>query len=432
MTTNSIGALAVFVGGAALAYFTQLVVARVLGPDSFGLFAYVMACTTLLGYFCTLGLHVSLLRFLTAYRTRGQWSLANGVVRYTEGCVAMVGVAVGSIGALLVYALGQRLTPEHFGAYLLGLAAVPVIALHLVSASAVRAFGGVLSALIPERIVRDGVLLTAVVFFSWTAWGPADGRLAMTAALLGAIATLVLLRYFMHRMQPAELRSGAVETARAEWRRPAPALMVIMIADNIMCRSGIIILGMSGHTREAGIFAVAHSLALLTTLPRMAVASAFAPTVSALHARGDSAGMQRISAKASALSLLGTLLAVATMLLAVGFLLAWFGQEFKAGASLVWILALGHVFSAACGPQQHLITMTGNEKSAAQIFAAAAILNVAGCIALIGPFGMIGAAVAMSLSLVTWNIAMAVCVYSKLGLKPGLLALVLKKHSNPV
>ena len=76
----SIAALAVFVVGAGLSYAAQLVTARVIGPDSYGVYAYVLAWVTLLGYFSTLGFHVSVLRFVPAYQAKEEWALVRGVI----------------------------------------------------------------------------------------------------------------------------------------------------------------------------------------------------------------------------------------------------------------------------------------------------------------------------------------------------------------
>lgn len=424
LTKSSIGALFVFGTSAGLAYVTQLAIARTIGADGFGVFAYAMAWTTLLAYVSTLGFHVSLLRFLSAYRATGDWQLARGVLRYSQQRVALAGVGAGLAGIAVVVCLGTRLSPELSTALLFGFASVPVVAMHLLTASAVRAFGGVMTAVVPERIVRDCVLVSLVLAGSSTTIVPADGRLAMAAALAGAVSTLVLLRWFMRRLRPAELETATAKKRPVEWWKPMLPLTAIMIADNAMCRSGIIALGLANGTREAGLFAIAYSIALLTTLPRMAVATVFAPSVSALHARGDSAAMQKLSSNAALLSLLGTIGVSSALLAVCEPVLAFFGRDFVASVPLVWVLVLGHLFSAACGPQQHLITMTANEKAGAQIFAAAAVINVAGCALLILPFGTMGVAIAMSVSVVAWNVAMAAYIHRSLNLKPGLLAIL--------
>ena len=183
----------------------------------------------------------------------------------------------------------------------------------------------------------------------------------------------------------------------------------------------MIALGLMGNTRDAGIFAVAFSMAILTALPRMAVATAFAPTVSALFAREDQAGLQSLITKAAFLSLIGTAGAAIPLLLLAQPLLAWFGDDFVTGAPIVTILALGQVFAAACGPQQHLITMTGHERTGAAMLAVCAGLNFAACMLMIDSLGMTGAALAMTATVIAWNVAMGAFIYRRLHLMPGLI-----------
>jgi O-antigen/teichoic acid export membrane protein len=157
-------------------------------------------------------------------------------------------------------------------------------------------------------------------------------------------------------------------------------------------------------------------------LPRMAVASAFAPNVSDLFVRGDHVGLQALATKASVLSLLGSLCVAIPLVLLIHPLLALFGPSFVAGAPIVAILVFGQVFAAACGPQQHLITMTGHERSAAIIMMACALANLAACVLAIKVFGTLGAALAMTGTLIVWNIGMAIYIHRRLHLVPGLFS----------
>ena len=100
----------------------------------------------------------------------------------------------------------------------------------------------------------------------------------------------------------------------------------------------------------------------------------------------------------------------------------WFGRDFVAGAPIVIVLVLGQVFAAACGPQQHLITMTGHERAGAAIFAVCAGSCFAACVLMISSFGMIGAAWAMTGTLICWNVAMGIFIHRSLHLMPGLVA----------
>ena len=280
----SIAALAVFVVGAGLTCVAQLVTARIIGPDSYGVYAYVLAWVTLLGYFSTLGFHVSLLRFVPAYQAKEEWALARGVIQYSECGAAGTAISIVLIGVCGIIALHGSLRPELAFTFLLGIAAVPFLALHLISASVVRAFGGIIAALAPERIVRDGLLLAIVAAVFWGNLYRLDATLAMGATLLSSIVMLGLVRIFLRRLRPPALDHAKPAYTAKDWWRPTLPLTVIMIADNLMSCSAVIALGLTGNTRDAGIFAAAFSIATVTALPRMAVATAFAPTVSALFA----------------------------------------------------------------------------------------------------------------------------------------------------
>lgn len=418
----SVAALSVFVVGAGLTCVAQLVTARVIGPDSYGIYAYVLAWVTLLGYFATLGFNVSLLRFLPAYQAREEWALARGVIQYSQRGAAGTAISIVLIGGCGIIALHGSLRPELALTFLIGLASVPFLALHFIGAAVVRAFGGIILALAPERIVRDGLLLVIIATVFWGNLYHLDATLAMGATLLSSIVMLGLVSIFLRRLRPAALACAKPTYAAEEWWRPTLPLTIIMIADNLMSRSAVIALGLTGNMRNAGIFAAAFSIATVTALPRMAVATAFAPTVSALFARGDQAGLQSLSAKAACLSLLGTACAAVPLLLLAQPILLWFGRDFVAGAPVVVVLVLGQVFAAACGPQQHLITMTGRERAGATIFAACACSCFVACVLMISSFGMIGAAWATAGSLVCWNVAMAVFIQRRLHLMPGLVA----------
>jgi O-antigen/teichoic acid export membrane protein len=418
----SIAALGIFVVGAGLTCVAQLVTARIIGADSYGIYAYVLAWVTLLGYFSTLGFHVSLLRFVPAYEAKGEWALARGVIQYSQRRAAATAIGIFLIGSGGIIALQGSLRPELTVTFLVGFAAVPFLALHLVVASTTRAFGGIVTALVPERIVRDGLLLGIVAAVFWGNFWRLDATLAMGATVLSSIAMLGLVSIFFRRLCPSSIEYVEPLYAPEDWWRPTLPLTVMMIADNFMSRAGVIALGLTGNTRDAGIFAAAFSIATVAALPRMAVATAFAPTVSALFAQGDQAGLQSLSAKAARLSLLGTACSAIPLLLLAQPVLSWFGRDFVSGAPIVVILILGQVLAAACGPQQHLITMTGHERAGATILAACAGCSFASCIVVVGWFGMAGAAVVTTLTLIGWNAAMGVFIHRALRLAPGLFA----------
>ena len=69
-----------------------------------------------------------------------------------------------------------------------------------------------------------------------------------------------------------------------------------------------------------------------------------------------------------------------------------------------------------------LLTMTGHEQDALVGVAAGALVNLSCSLALIPRLGLMGAAAASTLGLVTWNLILAWRVRHRLGLDPTALA----------
>src|SRR6266566_8878941 len=77
-------AFVIYSVGIGLTYCSQLLIARMVGVDIYGVYAYVFAWMTVLAYFSALGFDVALLRFLPAYEVERKWSLFRGVIQYAE------------------------------------------------------------------------------------------------------------------------------------------------------------------------------------------------------------------------------------------------------------------------------------------------------------------------------------------------------------
>lgn len=423
LVSSSAGALLVLGAGAGLSYVAQLVTARTIGPDSFGVFAYVLAWLTLAAYVSTLGFHTSLLRLLPAYEARADWSLAVGVAR----CALVVAILVGAaLGAATIFAsdLLSRGNSEMKLAFGIGALAIPLIAIQLVVSAGVRAFGGPVLALLPERILRDGGVLFVVATAGWVGLFRPDAMLAVGGLLAGCALALLFAIATFRILRPAAFGEASPSRLMREWFTPIASLTVILAADNLMTRSGVLALGLMDNVRDAGLFAVAFSLALLTALPRMAIASAFAPRVASLYALGDTGELQVLVARSAALSLAATVLLAVPLLAAAPMLLEWFGQSFAEVTPVVTILVAGQVFAAACGPQQHLLTMTGHERACAAVFLASAVVNLAACLIMIRFFGLLGAALGTAAATVVFNLAIALAVARYLRLPPGLVIAV--------
>ncbi len=419
---GGVAAFGIFVIGAGLTYCSQLLIARIVGADTFGIYAYVFAWMVVLAYFSALGFDVALLRFVPAYRAERAYAHLKGVIQYAERRAVAVSTGVVALGILVVF-LAPGMTSALRNTFLVGFFLVPVWALLWIRSSAVRAFGGVVSALAPDRMVRDGMLLGIVALGSFAFGAKLDAPWVMTATLAGSAIGLVLSSFAKHRLRPRIIDTLAAEYSAAIWRRTALPLVIIAGAESLLNRTGVLLLGWSGNTTDAGIYGLAFNIAFLAALPRTAVNTLFAPTISHLFARKDQAMLQVLVSTSALWTLCGAAAIALVLSILADPLLSWFGHGYEAGVPALRILLIGQVFAASLGSQLHVMTMTGHERSAAVLLTASTAVNALVSMIMIHQFGLTGAAIATTLALIVWNAGMAIFIWRHLELVPGVLGL---------
>lgn len=421
---GSAAAFVIFFGSAGLAFLTQLLLARVLGPESFGIYAYVFAWMSVLAYGAALGFQVALLRFVSVYESDSAWTLLRGVIQYSERRVGIVGLLVILIGVIGIMIRGETIVPELSTTFIVGFLVVPVWAFLWLRTATVRAFGGVVTALVPERIMRDGLLIAFVLFASLGLKWTLDASIVMTATLASTTLALCMAHVAMRRLRPAMIETADAEYDAKAWRQAALPLLVVGAVDAVFNRTGVLLLGWVGETKNAGIYGLAFSIAFLAVLPRTAVDTLFAPAIARLYAGRQLAELQALIIRAASWSLCAAASIALVLAVMAEYLLTWFGPEYVAGANALRILLVGQVMSSSLGSQTQVLAMTGHERNSAAILALSAAANVTISIFMINQFGLTGAAWGTVISLILWNVAMAVFIRRQLGLWPGVFGII--------
>ncbi|TIW22283.1 MAG: exopolysaccharide biosynthesis protein [Mesorhizobium sp.] len=425
----SIFALLVYIGGAGLTSMAQLGIARLVGATSYGTYSYALAWSTVLATLSTLGFNMSLLRFVPEYRAAGRWDLARGVITFALSWSLSAAMLAGLTGASLVAFSGEN-HQELQRAMLLAMAAVPLMTACTLGASLIRSFGGVVSALLPERVARDGLLLALVGGAAFSGWVTLDAPFAMMAVVTSSAVTAMLVLATAIKLRPTDLQNARASYSGRLWRSVIPPTVLITGLEAFVSRTGVMLLGWTGRVHEAGIFALCLNVAMLVGLSSVAVSTMFSPTAADLHARGDHEGLQRLFSRAAVLSFSGALVLALALLVVTEPLLSWFGEDFAVGAPIARILIMGYLCNAVCGPQLNLLTMTKNEWAAATTMVGGSVAAVVACAAGIAMDGATGAAVGFTLALVVWNLAMATNIRKRLNILPGLVFAALALRSG--
>jgi O-antigen/teichoic acid export membrane protein len=184
----------------------------------------------------------------------------------------------------------------------------------------------------------------------------------------------------------------------------------------LMGTMDVLVLGRLGSTADIGIYGVAVRLAMLTSFILMAANSYAGPHYAAANALGDMVVLRRLAVRSAQVT---TAVAAPLLLLFVAVpseLMGLFGQGFKAGGTVLVVLALGQFVNVATGSAGQILIMTGHEKDMRNISFMAAAVTLAALFVFAPAWGAFGVAVATVMGVVTQKILAIRVVKKRLGL----------------
>lgn len=402
--------------GMGLSMLMQVALARMLGAAGYGLFAFVTTITTFVVFPAKLGFDTTIVRMAAAYRAKGEWELLTGLLRRGNqfGMALSSAAAVIGITVVLVQSGGEM--SERTVTYAAGFATVPLLTLATLRQSALQALKDVLFAQMPEKIIRPILtigLLAAAASLGWKA----DAGTAMLAFAVSVILSYAIGAVVLRKRLLPHTSGLAPRYDTKGWLRISTSLMINAGMYLVLGQLNVLMMGVMLGETSTGIFSAAVRLASLVSFMLTAINMTASPLVSETYARGDMKGLQRVCETSGRAGFLFAAAVFAGLAIGGRWVLGLFGPAFHDAYVPLLILAAGQLFSSFCGQNGTVATMTGRTSSLTKVLIAAAIVNALLNAALIPTMGMVGGAIAASLSVAMWNTAMVVIVKRQLGIQ---------------
>jgi O-antigen/teichoic acid export membrane protein len=112
--------------------------------------------------------------------------------------------------------------------------------------------------------------------------------------------------------------------------------------------------------------------------------------------------------------------------------LSIFGSDFITANWTLKILVIGRLVDALCGSVGSLMVMTGHQNKSLPVFGWCALMNIVLNAITIPYLGMVGAAIATSITMITWNIWLSVLVIKYVKVNPSIFSALFKPDSKSV
>lgn len=412
-------ALTVRVYGAALAYLTQLYLARAMGAEQLGIYVFAWTWLSLIAYLAPLGFDISVVRFLASYASKKEWGKARGLIRlgYTSTLLASVSVAI--LGIVFIWATDD-LTQPYTRALGIAFATIPLVALVILQEGIARGFNWIYQVSMPNFVLRPTLFLLLVLAIA------ALGFPVHSTWTIGAMSCACLLtwvyQYWRYRqsISPEIVKAASIKNTR-KWLVVSLPMVFVVSFEQLLANTDIVMLGMLDSPEATGIYNIAVRIVGIALFVFFAVSVFAAPRIAELYSHHKIPELIKFSSNVRLAIALPTLLGLVILVLIGVPLLTMFGSEFTRAYNAMLLLCIGVVARALAGPVDNLLIMTGQQNKLARVLGTVALFNIVANGLLIPSYGMIGAACATTASILIEVIWVSSLAGRHIGFYPWLL-----------
>lgn len=383
--------------------FNQIVLARLLGPEDFGLYALGWTILRIMSLIAPLGLHEGVIRYGSHY-----WRSDNGrfrcVLQQSLWLVTLVSVlTAGGLYLAAPWIAGMVFTKPDFGRVLREFAlAIGLVAILRVAAAATRIAQRMQFSVFAEELSPSVIQLVLILLFVYLAgWRLRGAILSVTIAFaigLG-LALFFIRRLFTEALSSSSGLSVFMVGELLTFSLPASLAgvftMLTLWVDRLM-------VGYFLPASDVGIYQAASQVAVLFAVILSAFNAIFSPMIAGLYHQGELDRLNRLFKVSTKWGLYVSLPLFLVLLIAPREVMSMvFGQRYENGAWPMVILAIGQLVNAGTGAVGLLLIMTGYPKRWFMIASQALLVNILLSWLLIPILGVTGAALASACA-ISW------------------------------
>lgn len=388
------------VSSAGLLYLSQIAMARWMGSFEYGIYVFVWTWVLVLGGLSHAGIAASMIRLIPQLRERGRADALRGLLFGGRLAALALSTFVALVAGGLVWAFAPVLSDHYVLPITLALVCLPLFALTDVHDGVGRGYAWMGVALVPPYVLRP-LLLLAAMGLSLALGLPADATTAALAAIAATWLTAAIQFAVVQFKLSKALPSGGRTYEPVAWATTALPLLLISACDMVLQNADVLVVSRFLSPSDVGIYFAAAKTMSLIMFVHYAVGSAVANRFATLHARGDHAALKAFVRDAVNWTFWPSLAAAMVILILGRPLLSLFGPTFTSGYPVMFILVLGFLIRSAMGPSEFLLNMVGQQRRCAQSLMIAAAVSVSLNLVLVPIWGLVGAASATAMALVT-------------------------------
>ena len=408
--------------------FISIYLARHLGASDFGLYSFAISVIMLIAIPASLGVPELTVRETAKTQAHSNWALLAGLWFWGSRLITLLSISSVLVSIVVCYFLFDIVDKSRLEGVFAGLILIPIISLINFKSACIRGLRHTILGQMPDNIVRTSMFLLFILVMPIYI-GKLSPIKTIYLYIFSSLIALLVSKLLLNYLKPVELKFVTTPAyATGFWFKATLPLSLITGLQIINGYSDVIVLGLFRENNEVGIYKAVAQLSLMVAFGLQAINQVLHPHFSRLYSIGEHERLQKL-VSVSARLIFGISLIPVILLIFKGsnVLSLVYGSYYSLGAGALATLAFGQLINSSMGSVGALLNMTGHERYTIRGVTLAAVVNIALNFILVPIYGMVGAAVASSISMIIWNLLLRYYVRKLLNIESsGLFHSVLK------
>lgn len=417
-----------------IGFLLNIIIARLVNPQEFGNYVYLLSWVTLLAGIFTIGLDDLLLQNIPKYKINNQPELIKGLIIFSHKLVAyVISISLFLFLILLLFVnnfpfiLNNSSVYKNYVQFFLnannyywiqfGLILVIIQAFIIVQQAVLQSNKNLIAALLPDKIIKPILFITIIAILHWNAIHLSAKQIIIINTILTFVALLMfsalMFSYFKKKWQT---NKTSFETKL--WNKNLTSLFLITLINLVYIKIDVIILGTISGTTQSGIYSIASKFAEILRLLLVMLNWVVSPKIAELYATNNINQLKHITRFFARYAALIAVICFIIFIIAGKFLLALYGEVFKTGYTTLLILSFSQLINISCGIGATILIMTNNAKLLPLGLIISLITLLIFLFWLIPIYNIEGAAYASLISILVWNGYLIYFTKKKLGFSP--------------
>jgi len=401
---TSLSSFLIIIGGTAVNFALAILLARVMGAEGMGIYVICMSIVNTIVCIGLLGTLPLVIRDIASHLVMNRYGEIRALLIRTLQFTLLSSTVLIIVSAVVGLALYDSALSGNPLPLLIGLFMVPFIIVEKIQGAAIRGLGHVTIGYLSEFLRPFLFLVYLMIMHFQTRFGMTPSNVIGARFVIAIVLTLLYGCVLVFLLPPLVFTQKSDSPEKFHWAKRILPFTIEGYMQIFMAEGGVLLLGIFGSTTAVACFRLAQRLGSIVMYGFRALNLTIEPVVVGLFAKGNQRQLQMITNRfwlsSVAFSCIASLLLI---IFGITIIQVTVGAEFLEAYPVLVVLCIGYSIWVGMGPVGLFVNMSGNEKF---YLYCVPVTLAAGCVAgimLISVFGIVGAGISTSITMILWN-----------------------------